>query len=102
MIITLEHPITVKLFNKSRQINQVEWLQDISSDGLKKKVTARISNTPLNNEEFVYAEVLILWFGEKAIDAPTPDPLAGSYFADADTSATGIENRIKEILKLRT
>lgn len=99
-MITLLKPITVTQFGKSRVITTVDVKESTTNNTIK-KVLVTIGNTSEDKQDFVYAERLTLWAGEKAIDAPTPDPKEGSYFNNADTSQTGIEDRIKAILNLR-
>ena len=99
-MITLLKPITITQFGKSRVITTVDVKESTSNNEIK-KVLATISNAPTDKTQFPYSERLTLWAREKATDAPTPDPLEGSYFTDRDTSDTGIETRIKAILNLR-
>ena len=99
-MIILSKPITVTQFGKSRVITTLDVKESTTNNTIK-KVLATISNVSDDKTQFPYSERLTLWAGEKAIDAPTPDPLEGTYFADKDTSDLGIENRIKAILNLR-
>ena len=100
-MITLLKPITVTQFGKSKTITTIDIKESTTNNEISKILTT-ITNIPIDKKEFTYSERLTLWQGVKAIDAPNPDPLEGTYFADRDTSDLGIENRIKAILNLRS
>ena len=93
-MITLAKAVTVKLFTEEKEITTVNVV-NVSINSKINKVLCQVENT---EGVFKYSEVLTLWGGVKKADAPTPDPLEGTYFVDKDTSENGIEARVKNVI----
>ncbi len=96
-MITLINPVTVFQFGKSREIITVNVV-NININNQINKVLVTVENVSDNKNDFKFSTVLTLWAGVKKNDAPTPDPLDGSYFNEKDTSQAAIENRIKVVI----
>jgi len=73
----------VTLFGKSREITEVDLKEVVINNDIK-KVLAKVENKTENKAEVQYSTILTLWQGDD--------------FDKADTTAKGIEKRIKELL----
>jgi hypothetical protein len=83
--LTLPRAITYK----GIAITEVQRRNVNISDNLQ-KVLVQVEST-VNNK---INRVITLWEGVKKDDAPTPDPLAGTYFIDRATTEDGIDAKI--------